>query len=137
MSTILILDDEAAIRARMRLTLAPLGHLILEATTAAEAFRCFEEADPGLDLLITDVNLPDGSSGVRVALDLRSLLPSLRIILMLGGPLRCEEDAAEWDELPLDSIITVEKAFHPAELLKSVNRLVGVPNGVEGRGLVQ
>jgi hypothetical protein len=56
---------------------------------------------------------------------------------MLGGPLRCEEDAAEWDELPLDSIITVEKAFHPAELLKSVNRLVGVPNGVEGRGLVQ
>lgn len=122
MSTILILDDEAAIRARVRLTLAPLGHLILEATTADEAFRCFEETDAGLDLLITGA-----PSGVRVGLKLRSLLPSMRIILMLAVPLRCEEDAAEWNELPSDSIITIEKEFHPAELIHSVRRLMGVP----------
>jgi DNA-binding response OmpR family regulator len=121
-STILILDDEAAIRARVRLTLAPLGHLILEAATADEALRCFEETDAGLDLLITGA-----PSGVRVALELRSLLPSLRIILMLAVPLRCEEDAAEWNELPSVSIITIEKKFHPAELLHSVRRLIGVP----------
>jgi DNA-binding response OmpR family regulator len=126
-STILILDDEAAIRARLRLTLAALGHRILEATTADEAFRCFEETDADLDLLITGVNLPGGPSGVRVALELRSLLPSLRVILMLAVPLRCEEDAAEWNELPSDSIITVERAFHPAELLHSVRRSIGVP----------
>jgi DNA-binding response OmpR family regulator len=132
-STILILEGEAAIRARIRLTLAPLGHLILEATTADEAFRCFKETDSGLDLLITGVNLPGEPSGVPVALELRSLLPSLRIILMLAVPLRCEEDAAEWNELPSDSIITVDKAFHPAKLLHSVRRLIGVPmawNGV-------
>ena len=127
MITILILDDEAAIRARLRLILAPLGHLILEATTADEAFRCFEETDAGPDLLIAGVNLPGGPSGVRVALELRSLLPSLRIILNLAVPLRCDEDTAEWNELPSDSIITLDKAFHPAELLQSVRRLIGVP----------
>ena len=76
MSTILILDDEPAIRALVRHTLDPLGHVILEAASAQEAFRRFEESDAGLNLLISDLSLPCRPSGVGVALALRSLLPA-------------------------------------------------------------
>jgi len=72
-NTILILDDEAPIRTLLRRTV-PLGYTVLEAATANEALRCFEDADAGLDLLIADVNLPGGPSGVCVALELRSLI---------------------------------------------------------------
>lgn len=85
-STILILDDEPAIRRLLRLTLDPIGHVVLEAASAEEAFRRFEEADAGLNLLIADVQLPNGPSGVRVALEFRSLIPILRVILMSGFP---------------------------------------------------
>jgi len=103
--------------------------MVLEAATANEALRCFEDADAGLDLLIADVNLPGGPSGVRVALELRSLILYLRIILMSGVPLSLwdEQDAAEWSELPSDSVVTLEKPFQAAGLLQSIRRLIGVP----------
>ena len=129
MSTILIVDDEVAVRRRLRSTLAPLGHLVLEAATAEEAVRCFEEADASLDLLIADVHLPLGASGVRVALELRSLIPSLRIILTSGFPpsLWDDQDAAEWSEIPSDSAATLNKPFSAADLLEAVYRFLKPP----------
>jgi two-component system cell cycle sensor histidine kinase/response regulator CckA len=128
-NTILILDDEAPIRTLLRVTLCPLGYTLVEAATANEAVRCLEYADAGLDLLIADVYLTGDPSGVRVALELRSKLPFLRIILMSGVPLTFwdDQDAAEWSALPPDSVVTLEKPFHAAELLHSVHKLIGVP----------
>lgn len=129
MSTILILDDEPAVRTLLRLTLAPLGHVILEAACAEEAFHCFEQTDAGLNLLIADVQLPTKPNGIRVALELRSLIPYLRVILMSGFPpsLWDDQDAAEWSEIPSDSVVTLRKPFHAAELLQAVYRLIGLP----------
>ena len=126
MNTVLILEDEAPIRTLVKLTLAPLGYTVLQAATAEEALRHFMDADACLDLLIADVNLPGGRSGVRVASELRSLLPCLRIILISGVPPSYwdEQDAAEWSEIPSDSVVTLQKPFHAAELLQSVNSLV-------------
>jgi hypothetical protein len=94
-NTILILDDEAPIRTLLRVTLCPLGYTLVEAATANEAVRCLEYADAGLDLLIADVYLTGDPSGVRVALELRSKLPFLRIILMSGVPLTFWDDRSK------------------------------------------
>jgi len=128
-STILILDDEAAIRMLLRLTLVPLGHVLLEAATAEEALRCFEGLDAGIDLVIADVHLPMGPSGVRVALQLRSLRPCLRIIMTSGFPpsLWDDEDAAEFGEIRSASVVTLLKPFHAADLLQAVYLLLGLP----------
>jgi len=122
-STILILDDEAPIRTLLRVTLGSLGYAVLEAATAKEAFRW--SAGAGVDLLIADVNLPGGSSGVRVALELRSLFPFLRIILTSGVPVSLwnDQDAAEWSELPSDSVIVLQKPFHAVDLLQTIRKL--------------
>lgn len=121
--TILILDDQTFILDLFRVVLEPLGHTILEATTAEEAFRQFEDSDGGIDLLIADVTLPV-SSGIRVALELRSILPYLRIILTSGYPPHMwdEQETAELSELPSDSVTTLEKPFFPSLLLKTVAR---------------
>ena len=69
-----------------------------------------------------------GTSGVRVALELRSFLPGLRVILMSGFPPSFwdDQDAAEWSEIPSDSVVTFRKPFRAAELLHAVNRYAGL-----------
>jgi len=128
-STILILDDEPAIRTLIRHTLDPLGHVILEAASAHEAFLRLREADAGLNLLIAEVSLPCGPSGVQVALELLFLRPFLRIILICRFPLNLWDDqgAAECSELPSDSVVILEKPFYPAELRRAVYGLIGLP----------
>jgi CheY-like chemotaxis protein len=125
--TILILEDESYIMDLTRRVLTPLGHTILEAATADEAFRRFEDSDGGIDLLIADVTLPI-SSGIRVALELRSLLPFLRIILTSGYPpdMWNAQDAAELSELPSDSVATLQKPWVPELLRQTVARFVGM-----------
>jgi CheY-like chemotaxis protein len=132
--TILILEDEAIVMRLIRTVLTPLGHTLLEARTAEEAFQRFEDADACIDLLIADVTLPT-SSGIRVALELRSLLPYLRIILTSGYPpsMWDEQNAAELLELPSDSVATLQKPFLPKILLKMVTRFVGVSSTATAR----
>jgi CheY-like chemotaxis protein len=126
--TVLVLEDDVSILALVRLVVEQNGYAVLGATSAQEAFERFEENDGQVDLLIADVTLPV-SSGIRVALELRSLLPNLRIILTSGFPesMWNGQDAAELDELPSDSVITLQKPFVPAALLGSVHRLIGLP----------
>lgn len=129
MKSILLLEDEWQIRKYLYSILMPLGYELLEAATAEEAFHQFEQKDCHLDLLIADVNLPLGPSGVRVALGMRSLLPFLRVILTSGFPqsLWDDQDAAELSELPSDSVICLQKPFAASALLQSVERLIGLP----------
>jgi len=126
--TVLVLEDDAPILALIRLVVENKGYAVLEATSAEQAFERFEEVDAAVHLLIADVTLP-ASSGLRVALELRSLLPYLKIIITSGFPKAMwdEQDAAELDELPSDSVITLQKPFVPATLLDSIHRLIGYP----------
>ena len=128
MKTVLVLEDDRSIMALIRLVVEHNGYTVLEATSAQEAFERFEENDAQVDLLIADVTLPV-SSGIHVALELRSLLPYLKIIVTSGYPKSTwdEQDAAELDELPSDSVITLQKPFVPATLLDSIHRLIGLP----------
>lgn len=128
MKTVLVLEDNAPILALIRMAVESQGYTVLAATSAQEAFERFEENDAAVDLLITDVKLPE-SSGIRVALELRSLLPYLKIIVTSGYPRSAwdEQDAAELDELPSDSVVILQKPFVPATLLECIHRLIGLP----------
>ena len=103
-----------SILALIRMLVESKGYTVLVATSAEEAFERFEANDAYVDLLITDVTLPV-SSGIRVALELRSLLPYLKIIIRSGLPSANwnEQDKAELDELPSDSIFILQKPFVP------------------------
>jgi DNA-binding NtrC family response regulator len=112
----------------IRLIIGQNGYNILEAPTVGQAFERFEENDAQVDLLIADAT-PPASTGIHVALELQSLVPYLKIIVMSGYPpsMWSAQDAADLAELPSDSLITLQKPFAAATLRDSVARFLGLP----------
>ena len=128
MKTVLVVDDVPAILSLLHLVVERDGYAVLDATSAEQAFERFEESDAQVNLLIADVRL-GSSSGIRVALELWSLLPNLRTIISSGYPRSMwpEQDAAELDEYPSGLVAVLQKPFVPAAMLDTVHRLIGWP----------
>jgi two-component system cell cycle sensor histidine kinase/response regulator CckA len=79
--TILLVEDDEAVRELIRKTLAPSGSRVLVAGSATEAHGV--AAGTLIDLLLTDVVLP-GASGIDLATKLRAEQPALRVIYITG-----------------------------------------------------
>ena len=126
MKTILIVEDESLVMRLYRHVLR--DYTVLEAATAAEAFRQFCDCGRHIDLLITDLTLPT-SSGTRVALQLRSTIPSLPVILASGCPTRnwTDRDSDALGLLGTDSVMVLDKPFYPSILLHMVHEMIGAP----------
>ena len=69
--TVLVVDDDAAIRRTVRRMLEPRGFAVLEAHDGADALRRLAAHDERVDLVLTDVAMPELSGG-RLADALRS-----------------------------------------------------------------
>ncbi len=80
--TILVVEDEAAVRRSIERTLAGLGYHVLIASDGAEALRIAGELG-GIDLLLSDVIMP-GMDGPEVASRLRARWPTLRVLFVSG-----------------------------------------------------
>jgi two-component system, cell cycle sensor histidine kinase and response regulator CckA len=83
--TILIVEDDTAVRALAVRTLRARGYTVLEARDGAEALRLVNERPGSLDLLITDVVLPS-LTGPELARQLRQQQDRLRVLFMSGFP---------------------------------------------------
>lgn len=81
--TILVAEDEETVRRFVRLILEKEGFRVLEAENGADALTAFEQADPPVDLLLTDVVMPQ-MGGHELAARLVALQPGLRVIFMSG-----------------------------------------------------
>jgi PAS domain S-box-containing protein len=81
--TILLVEDEATVRAAVRRMLDRFGYNVLEAGNGAEALRVFERSADRIDLLLTDVVMP-GQGGRALAEQLVARRPQLRVLFMSG-----------------------------------------------------
>ena len=82
--SVLIVDDESAVRGLVAEAIGDLGHDVLVASDGSDAIRVLEAADAPIDLLITDVGLPGGMNGRQVADAALERLPSLKILFITG-----------------------------------------------------
>ncbi len=82
MARILIVDDEAPIRAMLREMLAQDGHDVTEAENGAMALARLRAG--AFDLLITDLVMPE-KNGLNLILDIRKEWPDLEIVAISGG----------------------------------------------------
>ncbi|MBC7926473.1 MAG: response regulator [Bryobacteraceae bacterium] len=83
-TTLLLVEDEEQIRKLVRLILAPLNGLdVYEAGTGASGLKLAQSLDRQIDILLTDMLLPE-LSGYDLALAMRELFPALRIIMVTG-----------------------------------------------------
>ena len=82
-ATILIADDEPALRALVAEVLGHLGYRVLAAATGDEAWRIVREQRP--DLVLLDIKMP-GLSGIEVCRQMRAQPPTRRIpVIMVTG----------------------------------------------------
>ena len=82
-TTILLVEDEAGLLELNRRMLLGLGYTVLSASTTAEAIRLAHEHADTLDLLLTDVVMPE-MNGRDLAQRLTSFIPNLRLVFMSG-----------------------------------------------------
>jgi CheY-like chemotaxis protein len=85
-TTVLVVEDEPTVRALAESIIEALGYLILSAANAREAIALLEQDEP-IDILFTDINLPDGPDaidGLELARKAVELCPSLRVIYTTG-----------------------------------------------------
>jgi two-component system cell cycle sensor histidine kinase/response regulator CckA len=81
--TILVVEDEMALRELTRDILSGAGYRVLDAGGVAEALRFVGNDGAGISLLLTDVVMP-GASGRELAEQLKATHPNLKVLLMSG-----------------------------------------------------
>ena len=84
--TVLVVEDEPTVRALAESIIEGLGYTILSAANAREAIALLEQEEH-VDILFTDINLPDGSDaidGLALARKAVELSPGLRVIYTTG-----------------------------------------------------
>ena len=81
--TILLIDDDASIRHLIDEVLDALGYTVIGAADGAAGIKVLQSG-ARIDLLITDVGLPNGMNGRQVADLARLLRPELKILFVTG-----------------------------------------------------
>ena len=122
-ATVLIADDDRAIRTVLSQALGRHGHDVRTTGSAATLWRWIADGDG--DVVITDVVMPDGD-GLDLVPRIRKLRPELRVIVMsarntLMTAVKATERGA-FEYLP--------KPFDLKDLINSVERALRAPSGV-------
>ncbi len=94
--TILLVEDEAAVRLVVATALTELGYRMVEAHDAPTALALLERS-PGIDLLITDIGLP-GMNGRQLAERAQARRPDLKVLFMSGYAEKVAAGAELWSE---------------------------------------
>ena len=81
--TLLLVEDDDLVRLTVAMTLEDLGFEVFEAETGEAALQQF---DGGLntDILVTDIDLGPGISGLQLAEQVRTLRPGLPVVFVTG-----------------------------------------------------
>ena len=119
MPTVLIVDDEAAIRDLVEDTLALAGHDVIVAASGVEALAQIATCRP--DCLVLDVMMP-GMSGLEVLNRLRQdpATSGLPVIMLTARV----DDVSTWQGWQAGADLYLEKPFDPADLTAWVQRVV-------------
>lgn len=82
--TILLVEDENSVRKMVQTLISNLGYKIIEAATGKEAVALWEQRQEKIDMLMTDIIMPDGMNGVELARKLQASEPGLKVLLTSG-----------------------------------------------------
>jgi CheY-like chemotaxis protein len=123
-ATVLVVDDESAVRTITARTLERGGFRVLQAGTGADALKLVDRHGPP-DLVLTDLSMP-GLGGAELARRLRERWPALPVLFMSGFS---AEELVRRGGIVAD-VEMIQKPFTPARLLEWVDAALsraGVP----------
>ncbi|HVA86380.1 MAG TPA: ATP-binding protein, partial [Candidatus Saccharimonadales bacterium] len=113
--TILLVEDETAVRALMKIVLTRRGYRVLDASSPQAALKIAERGAARIDLVVTDVVMP-GMTGPKMVRRLLALRPTLRVLYSSGYT----ERAIKGKDLVGAGATFLAKPFTPDELGRAV-----------------
>jgi two-component system cell cycle sensor histidine kinase/response regulator CckA len=128
-NTILVVEDEEFVRKVTCEVLSFAGYQVLEARTAVEALRLFEQCRKNVQLLLTDVVLP-GRNGGTLSRELKALQPRLKTIFTSGYP---ENEIAKHG-LQEPDVFYLAKPFSVESLMRKITGVLGQNGGADVKG---
>lgn len=114
MKSVLLVDDEEAVRKVARMILSRMGgYQVIEASNGVEALQRYEEHAQDISLVVTDCVMP-GMSGPELIKHLKALNPQLKIVCMSG-----------YSKTAIDtSLVFLPKPLTPSSLLSKVQEAI-------------
>jgi CheY-like chemotaxis protein len=112
---LLLVEDEPSVRAFIRSQLESLGYDVTDVSDGPSALEQLR-GDESFDLLLTDVVLPKGMSGVEIAREAHALAPETRVLLTSGY----SEEVFQAHGRPSADMPLLRKPFRRRELAEAV-----------------
>ncbi len=113
--TVLLAEDDEAVRRLALLVLRSCGYTVLDAGDGVEAIRAAQEHRGPIHLLLTDLVMPRMSGRQLIDLLAKSR-PGMRILLMSGYT----DEAVPWREVPAAGVALLQKPFSTISLARKV-----------------
>jgi CheY-like chemotaxis protein len=123
-ATVLVVEDEPAVRELIRLTLEPLGYTVLEAADGYEALQLIEQRPTEIHLLLTDVIMPL-MNGHELAVRLESIRPATKVLYMSGYT----DEVLAFHGIAQPDIDFIQKPFTAPELAGKVEMMLSTNRG--------
>jgi PAS domain S-box-containing protein len=117
--TILLAEDEDAVREMTRRILSRAGYRLLAASNAEQALRAAAEEQGPIDLLLTDVIMPK-ASGKELATQIAAVRPETLVLYMSGYP----QDVIVHQGVLESDVALIEKPFSANSLLAKVDSML-------------
>jgi PAS domain S-box-containing protein len=121
--TVLLVEDEAGVLTLARGILKSYGYEVLEARSGVEALRLWARHDTRIDLLLTDIVMPEGMSGLDLAKKLRQEKHDLKVLYSSGYSI----EVAGQDFGLTDGMAFLKKPYQPSALALKVRECLDLP----------
>ena len=131
-ATVLVVEDEPAVREIAVSILSDLGYRVLEAADGEEGLSVFEARAPEIDLVLTDVVLPGALRGRELAERVAAIKPAVKILYMSGYT---ENSIVHHGRLD-DGVQLIGKPFKREQLARKVAEVVGATKPSGGTNVV-
>lgn len=120
--TVLLADDEEAVRLSLAKILTLHGYTVLQATDGLAGLAAAEKHSGPIDILVTDLVMPR-MGGVELAEKLKQKYPALKVMYMSGyTPDANNHEVSKSIDSPF-----ISKPFHSPELIKKMREVLDAP----------
>ena len=116
LGSILFVEEEPLIREMVSEALRDFGYNVEEASDGPEAIQLLEGPNH-FDVLVSDVSMPKGVSGIDLACKAKETQPDMRLVLASGFA------KSQLPEIP-DGVILLSKPYRIGELFALLSRLL-------------
>jgi two-component system, response regulator PdtaR len=112
MTAILIVEDDVLANDHLEFILQQAGYEVLSATSADEAAELLDDRED-VRLIVTDINLPGSTDGLKLASAAKALRPEMNIIIVTGY------SVPKNDEMPPGSVF-IPKPYNARKMIEAV-----------------